>query len=149
MVLEVNWKKIASLNVRHVHISKNIVEVCLFWFYTQMTNLEIVENCCYIGDTIGARQGAFDSAINKITSGRGAFVCQSRFVIGRKSQILFYMCRWPYAIWSNTSNIQPKDKISAEELKTRLKFKSTKKCLQIENCKAWSFGKNWMEVCLI
>ena len=59
-----------------------------------MTSLEIVKNCCYIGDTIGAGPGAFGSAIKKITSARGAFVCQSRFVIGRKSQILFYMCRW-------------------------------------------------------
>ena len=103
---------------------------------------------CYLADTIGAGGGAFDSVITRIRSGWCKIVPliagRSRLYYAIVYSIMLYASEtWPVKeedlirlekndarIVRWVCNVRSEDSISAEELRTRLKLKSTRECFQ-------------------
>ena len=120
-------------------------------------SIETVEKFCYLGDTVGAREGGFASVITRIRSGWCNFRDLVPFLTGRSSPLeakdrlysayvrsgmLYESATWPVnkedVIRSRMNDartirwicsVRPEHRISADEFRTRLKLKSMWECL--------------------
>ena len=74
--------------------------------------MKLRKSFSYLGDTVGARGGAFDSVKTRVKNGW----CKFRDLKMVSAKTVRWMC-----------SVRPEDRIPAEELSTRLKLKSMRK----------------------
>ena len=101
VVLDVNYKGIASVNFRHVLINKKYQQKIVIELNDM--SLEIIETFYCLGDTIGARGGAPDSVITTLRSRGSKFrdlvpLLARQVALWSKRQIIFSVCTQHYAI---------------------------------------------------